>query len=74
VLEADVPHISVHGAQTIEEMKQFGPHEVMGAASVSSIPLVGVALEVFNTFQKVFSATWTGGALPARHLSKQARQ
>ena len=59
VLNAEVPHISVRPRRASDrrnpEVKQYGPHEVKSASSVRDIPLVGVALRVFERFPKGFS-------------------
>jgi hypothetical protein len=59
VLDAEVPHISVRPRRANDrknvEVKQFGPHEVKSAASVRAIPLVGVALKVFERFPEGFA-------------------
>ena len=58
VLDAEVPHISVRPRRANDkknsEVKQFGPHEVKSAASVRTIPLVGIALKVFGRFPEGF--------------------
>ena len=58
VLDAEVPHISVRPRRANDrknlEVRQFGPHEVKSAASVRTIPLVGIALEVFKRFPEGF--------------------
>ncbi|MHA6729114.1 DUF6538 domain-containing protein [Devosia sp. A369] len=58
VLDAEVPHISVRARRANDrknlEVKEFGPHEVKSAASVRTIPLVGVALKVFERFPEGF--------------------
>ncbi|MCZ4345541.1 DUF6538 domain-containing protein [Devosia neptuniae] len=59
VLNTDVPYISVRPRRASDkknlEVKQYGPHEVKSAASVRNIPLVGVALKVFERFPEGFS-------------------
>tara|TARA_R110002126_G_scaffold157588_2_gene305040 strand:- start:5242 stop:6636 length:1395 start_codon:yes stop_codon:yes gene_type:complete len=59
VLDADVPHISVRNRRANDkknpEVKEFGPHEVKSPASVRTIPLVGVALKVFERFPEGFA-------------------
>ncbi len=58
VLDAEVPYISVRPRRATDrknkEVKQFGPHEVKSAASIRTIPLVGVALKVFERFPEGF--------------------
>lgn len=58
ILDADVPHISVRPRRASDrknlEVKEFGPHEVKSAASVRLIPLVGVAIKVFQRFPEGF--------------------
>ena len=58
VLDSEVPHISVRPRRANDrknlEVRQFGPHEVKSAASVRTIPLVGIALEVFKRFPEGF--------------------
>lgn len=58
VLNAEVPNISVRNRRANDrknlEVKEFGPHEVKSAASVRTIPLVGVALKVFERFPEGF--------------------
>lgn len=59
VLDADtVPHIRIRprkrGDRKNPEVKKYGPQKVKSAASVRSIPLVGVALQVFKKFPEGF--------------------
>jgi integrase len=54
ILGTEVPHISIRPRRANDrkssDVKEFGPHEVKSSASVRTIPLVGVALEVFKRF------------------------
>lgn len=58
VLDHEVPHIAVRprraGDRKNSDVKQFGPHEVKSTASIRTVPLVGISLQVFKAFPAGF--------------------
>lgn len=54
ILDHAVPHLSIKPRRVSDrknaDLKEFGPREVKSAASVRTIPLVGVSLAVFQKF------------------------